>query len=303
MICPRNEYELNMFEKEINALNELSRMKCNVPKAITGLEKADGLPVYFYIMEYINGISLKEYISKNPLPWSLTFSLKMLYSIANSLMFPAAMSYVHRDLHPGNILLSKNFDIENYDKDNNGLFITDFGCHKNHFLYEFIGEYFGDNFRHIGALSTWSPEFIKDPQSVKKHHDIWSLGVLIYLFLTNKYPIHANSFQELYNKLVLNLEIDFSPIESKGINWVIVYFISKLLSPIPENRPAQGAILAIIENILNERLLRADRSIIINYLDSSARLAQCLNCGRIMIPDGTRCTHCGLFCDDFLLPF
>jgi len=105
---------------------------------------------------------------------------------------------VHRDLHPGNILVLDEAGLEqqkSYKEEETGLRIVDMGCHKD-LWKSFIncGEK-RDNHRLFGAISTWSPEFVLSPETVTYSHDVWALGVMFYRFLvgSDNYPVNTEN--------------------------------------------------------------------------------------------------------------
>jgi dienelactone hydrolase len=65
---------------------------------------ADGTPVLFYVMPYVQGESLRDRIARRPL--EMTEVVRYLREIADALAYSHAQGLVHRDLKPENVLLS-----------------------------------------------------------------------------------------------------------------------------------------------------------------------------------------------------
>ena len=104
---------------------------------------------------------------------------------------------IHRDIKPENLLLDDNYRV----------LLSDFGW--SNFLEE------------GGQRKTFcgTPEYLSPEMAKKSGHnemvDIWSLGVLLFEFLSGIPPFNGNNPEELYRnikKLKINWPIDFPPL-------------------------------------------------------------------------------------------
>jgi serine/threonine protein kinase len=85
---------------------------------------------------------------------------------------------IHRDLKLNNILL----DVKDFNTYNYTIKIADFGCSK-------YGTHFYKN--DVGTRLYQAPELLFDNKKKEKKNekvDVWSLGVIAYLFEQKKYP-------------------------------------------------------------------------------------------------------------------
>jgi len=208
LISPRNEEEFERFKYETNINNMITdyNVKC-FPKSYSNLKQHDHLPIYYFSMEYIEGKTLWDYLKNRPTPWEWEEALIMLGNLSRSLNEISRYSIVHRDIHPGNIILKNDFspkkDIYNANED---IVLIDIGCCKDNFYDLCIQNYADDKYnepehiRHFGALYSWSPEFLQDPANVGIEHDSWALGVIkvspfvkttYRAFLSGSYALHA----------------------------------------------------------------------------------------------------------------
>ena len=188
LIAPRHEKELFFFKHEAEVLKELNKINAFVPKLIKDFSQLENYPVYYFVIEYIEGCSLANFIRKRGmLEWPE--ALNLIQRIAIALSSGLIRHIIHRDLHPGNILITDKaiFDYNNVTYQNPGIIILDYGCAKD-ILKMMFGRWSEDPFRLMGAVSSWSPESIFAPDHVDSRHDTWALGVMLFYLLTNKYP-------------------------------------------------------------------------------------------------------------------
>ena len=131
----------------------------------------------YLVMQYLSGGSLKDLIGQK-MPWDK--ALQITLEIARGLAYAHKAGVLHRDIKPGNILLTQEGKIK----------ITDFGIAR---LLES-----GDNTQltatgiGIGTPDYMSPEqcmgLEANPQS-----DIYALGVVLYELITGNKPFIADT--------------------------------------------------------------------------------------------------------------
>src|SRR5690606_21385671 len=72
--------------------------------------------IYYLVMEYVNGETLKQYIQKNsPIP--LEKVIDIMLQIASGISHAHQNNIIHRDIKPQNILIDKDGNVK----------VTDFG--------------------------------------------------------------------------------------------------------------------------------------------------------------------------------
>lgn len=127
--------------------------------------------LYYIVMEYIDGISLKEYIEQEGrLSWENTLSFTT--QVLKALEHAHCRGVIHRDIKPQNIMLLADGTIK----------VTDFGIAKltnvqTHTMTE----------RAIGSVHYISPEQVSGG-TVDERSDIYSVGIMMYEMLTGKVP-------------------------------------------------------------------------------------------------------------------
>ncbi len=128
----------------------------------------------FISMAYCEGTSLRERIKDGPLPVREVFEL--MFSVADGLSSAHQRGIVHRDVKPGNIIITTDGFVK----------LIDFGLAK-----------LADRTRVTrtgnapGTLSYMSPEQVSGKE-VDGRTDIWSLGVVAYEALSGSLPFQAD---------------------------------------------------------------------------------------------------------------
>lgn len=119
----------------------------------------------YIAMEFIQGISLKQFINQQTL--SLKSALEVALQVAYALLHLHTHGVIHRDLKPENILIAEDGQIK----------VIDFGISQ---LINQASALKGGPGQLIGTPSYMSPEQKQDPKSVTFATDIYALGVITY---------------------------------------------------------------------------------------------------------------------------
>lgn len=166
-----NSEFLRRFKNESKAIAVL-----NHPNIVRVFDVSFTGKVHSIVMEYIDGITLKEYIDQQgPLEWkeAIHFTLQILRALQHA----HDKGIVHRDIKPQNIMLLQNGAIK----------VTDFG------IARFArSEVKTITDRAIGSVHYISPEQAMGDNTDEKS-DIYSVGVMLFEMLTGKLPFEADS--------------------------------------------------------------------------------------------------------------
>ncbi len=125
----------------------------------------------YIAMEFIQGISLRQYLLRNLI--SLKHALELVMEISMALCHLHAHGVIHRDLKPENILVTES----------GGVKVIDFG------IAQLLTEGHTDpnaKRRLIGTPIYMSPEQKNDPESTSYPSDIYSLGIITYELVLGK---------------------------------------------------------------------------------------------------------------------
>lgn len=128
----------------------------------------------YFIMELIEGKTLKQWMHENPLP-DIQAVCELTNKIITGLRAFHRMEMLHRDLKPENIMLTNNGDIK----------IIDFGSVKIAGVQETSTPV--ERLELLGTKNYTAPEYLLGMQGSNRS-DIFSLGVLVYQMLTGELP-------------------------------------------------------------------------------------------------------------------
>lgn len=209
-----DEAFINRFSTEARAAAQLAHTNI-----VNVYDVGNDGDIYYIVMEYIDGYTLKELIYKNaPLDNRLACDIAM--QIAAGLENAHAHGVIHRDIKPENILLTKIGGKLTAK-------VTDFGIAKANSLENTQGDY-------MGSVHYFSPEQAKG-ENVDQRSDIYSLGIVIYEMVTGTIPFEGESALDLAMKHIKSPIPDPRMVNPK-VAPEIVEIIKKACAKEPKNR-------------------------------------------------------------------
>ena len=141
----------------------------------------------FIAMECIEGESLKQRLARGPLPQAE--AVRIAQEVAEGLGEAHKKKIIHRDIKPGNIMLT----------DKGASKVMDFG------LAKALGmSLITKDAKTMGTVAYMSPEQAQG-QPVDHRTDIWSLGVVLYEMLSGRLPFKGEYDQSVIHS-ILNRE-------------------------------------------------------------------------------------------------
>lgn len=164
---------LKRFRREAKALTKLTHP--NIVGLIDFDVDEDNNP--YIVMEYIPGGNLKSWMN-GPIHWQT--AVEMLVPIADALGFAHQQGILHRDVKPGNILMTEGGQ----------LMLSDFGVAKvlaNEETTDLTTTGMG-----VGTPEYMAPEqFVS--QDIDQRADIYALGVVLYEMVAGRKPFIADT--------------------------------------------------------------------------------------------------------------
>ena len=220
-ICNR-VVAVKILKDEFMSDAQFRRRFTNESKAITMLSHNNIVDVFdvslegdslYIVMEYIDGITLKEYMERKGV-LSSAEALHFVKQILKGLSHAHERGIVHRDVKPHNIVLLKDGTIK----------ITDFGIAR---LTKFDTQTISD--MAIGSVHYISPEQASGDRTDARS-DIYSVGIILYEMLTGKLPFEADTAVAVALKQVQaqpDLPTEVNPELSQGLEDIILKAIMK----------------------------------------------------------------------------
>lgn len=176
---------VKILKDEFSNSEEFLRRFRNESKAIALLSHPNIVKIYdvgftdeiqFIVMEYIDGITLKEFIDQQGvLRWK--DALHFITQILRALQHAHDKGIVHRDIKPQNIMLFSDGTIK----------VMDFGIAR---FARIDGKTLSD--KTIGSVHYISPEQARGDMTDERS-DIYSVGVMLYEMLTGKKPFDGDN--------------------------------------------------------------------------------------------------------------
>ncbi|MCP4338837.1 MAG: serine/threonine protein kinase, partial [Desulfobulbaceae bacterium] len=221
---PRHRYR---FEREVKLAASLHH-----PNIVAIHDSGIAQGQYYYVMKYIEGKPLDEYVESNNL--SLREIMQLFGKVCSASAYAHQKGVMHRDIKPGNVIV-----------DNDGEpHILDFGlakmvngtdCQPETFVASIQGQV-------IGTLAFMSPEQATGNQdTVDIRTDVYSIGVMLYKVLTGQYPYDIDNAMLETLKNIQQVDPIRPSKVADGMNSEIDAIVMKSLEKDPNRRYQSAA--------------------------------------------------------------
>jgi len=170
------EFFVSRFQNERQILAGLEHP--NIARLIDGGVTEEGLP--YLVLEFVGGDPIDQYCDRHDL--SITDRLKLFRTVCSAVQYAHQNLVVHRDLKPGNILVTEGGIPK----------LLDFGIAK---IVDSAEEAAKD--RTLTLMRIMTPDFASPEQvrgdPITTASDVYSLGVILYLLLSGRRPYRVSS--------------------------------------------------------------------------------------------------------------
>ena len=157
-------------------MNVISQLKH--PNIVEWLEQGMANGRFWFAMEYVNGSNLEALALANTGTYPVNQACRMACQVLKGLEHAHRLGFVHRDVKPENILISR---------DPTGLIakISDFGLAKSYRSIGLSGLTFSGEMR--GTIPFMPPEQMLDFKKVQPSGDLYSTAATLYYLLAGQY--------------------------------------------------------------------------------------------------------------------
>ena len=197
------------FKREAQILLDL-----NNPNIVHLFDYFTEGPYHYIVLEFVDGMSLDTLLKKQ-IMLSPQTSMLIFRDALRALKFAHDNGVVHRDIKPGNILISRHGDIK----------LADFGIASSEREEEDTS--LTQSGVTLGTPSYMPPEQFDDSHSVDKRADIYAMGIMLYEMVTGTKPFAGNFAPETIAKIQKGKYIPPEKI-NKDIPKVICKLIKKM---------------------------------------------------------------------------
>ncbi|MFB3065015.1 MAG: serine/threonine-protein kinase, partial [Planctomycetota bacterium] len=213
--------------------------RLNHPNIVRSLDVGESNGFHYFTMEYVEGTTVRELLRKGPLPEKE--ALRILEQVTRALEHAHAQGVVHRDVKPGNIMITPGGTLK----------LADFGLARGQKPSDLT---IAD--AAIGTPQYLAPEQARSAADATGRSDLFSLGASLYHMVTARPPFSGDNLGEIFHKVLL---CQFDPPETvvPNLSLEVLYLIHKLMRANPRERyQSAGALLQDLET------LRAGQSIV-----------------------------------------
>jgi len=233
---------LARFRREAQALAALNHL--NIAQ-IYGIEESGGTPCI--VMELVEGETLQTRIARGPV--TVAEALAIAKQIAEALEAAHDKGVIHRDLKPGNIMLSdgkvKVLDFglaKAYDAPSGSVDVT-----ASPTLISMAGTSVGVI---LGTAAYMAPEQAKG-RTVDRRADIFAFGCILYEMLTGKRTFDGEDVTDILGA-VLRIEPDWNQLPD-GVPPGVRRLLRLCLEKNPKNRRSDATDIRLdLEHVMNE---------------------------------------------------
>lgn len=215
-----NRTAIRRFEREVRLASRVSH-----PNLVTALDAEEQQGRWFLVMELVPGQDLSKLVRQNG-PLSVEQAVDCICQVAQGLQSAHDQGILHRDIKPGNLLLSETGQVKVLDL---GLAISLAGDspapNAEHTTSQITGTGVG-----LGTIDYMSPEQAADARQVDERADLYSLGCTLFFLLTGRPPYRgANAVEKLvaHSTAPIPSLRDHRPDVPEGLEQVFARLVAK----------------------------------------------------------------------------
>jgi len=176
----------------------------------------------YLVIEYIEGEDGSRFVKQHhPIPFDLIIYIAR--EIINGLAYAHSRGIIHRDIKPGNIMVSREGSVK----------ISDFGLARTEDLPALTAQ--GGT---VGTPAYMSPEQARG-KTLDQRSDLFSLGVTLYEMASGESPFHGENFADSIGKVLNDNPKPLRQIRSDIPDW-FSELVAEMLNKDAQKRPASA---------------------------------------------------------------
>ncbi|MEU1982517.1 serine/threonine-protein kinase [Nocardia sp. NPDC019395] len=232
------------FFRELDALRSVQGPQ--IAALLDASDETDERP--WIAIEYIRGLTVKELVETRGC-LSLEHAATLGLLLAKALADIHAAELLHRDLTPGNVLMSRE-----------GPKVIDFGLAA---FADGPSDLTGSA-AHLGTPPCMSPEQVNSPRQISTASDVYSLGATLLYSLTGHYPYR----DRVTAARLLKISDPNSPPDLDGLPDQFEPLVRRMLAHEQADRPTVPEVRAWCERLVGSQVNAAIRSLAVgNYVE------------------------------------
>ncbi|RHZ66104.1 hypothetical protein Glove_309g154 [Diversispora epigaea] len=249
----KNSQEISSeFLKELTT-NFQCRDKYVLP--ILGITQDSMTKEYAIVLRHMKNGNLRNFLDQNKsLPW--IERLWLLNSFIRGLKVIHSKGFIHRDIHPGNLMITEISDDSKYKFTRLG----DLGLCRLANETSSSGAY--------GVLPYIAPEVLNKYQ-YSQASDIYSVGIIMWVILTGKRPFANRAYNA---ELAVDIFNGLRPKNNKDTPQCYIELMELCWHKDPSKRPSAETIYVISENWINDFLFDRKSANFLMFLNSEQKI-------------------------------
>ncbi|QDV69474.1 Serine/threonine-protein kinase PrkC [Rosistilla carotiformis] len=196
---------LKSIRRRVKTVDVRDESRLHEARAAAQLSHPNLVPLYevfqdaeavYLVSELCLGSTLGDWLEAHPGPIDPRMACGTCFELTEAIIHVHDCGFVHRDIKPGNIMISESVGTDGRLKLTPRL--TDFGLVRDIFADSGLV----DSYRLVGTLLYMAPEqVLQNEQWHGKACDIFAIGILLYRMLTGKLPHQGDKAIELFHSI------------------------------------------------------------------------------------------------------
>jgi len=235
---------ISNFHREIRAQALLDH-----PNLVRALDAGHDGNVHFLVTEYVPGIDLRKYIRRHGklAPQDAAW---VISQAARGLHHAHTKGLIHRDVKPGNVLLTNDGQVK----------VSDLGLVS---YFDEMGTQEAAQAKIVGTADYVAPEQVHSPDKVSPASDVYALGCTFYYAVTGKVPFPGGSTRDK-----LRAHCEFQPLDPRRLNPDLPAEVVDIMADMMAKDPAER--IATAEEVAARLAPWAQGSTLVHLQEASA---------------------------------